>query len=300
VRRSAGAIPNNFVIKPRGITLLAADQMQRFDVADSMGKPVAVRWSLTGSGCSGMSCGTIDRNGTYRAPHSLPHPIVVLLKGVPVSDPAGSVSTRIWLAPGAVADPAPDVAAAPTGADIPREREPEPVVTYEDGLLAIDADNTTLAEVLRLVGQKTGAVIALPAGGGLERIVEHAGPGEARQVLTQLLNGSHFNFVILSSQQYPYGPEQIVLSREGSNEILNAGSAPAPETATDAVPPDGSDSAETALAPPVVAASTTPKEKVPPEVIEQLMKDKAQQIRESAQQESAPQQSSPEENAQKQ
>ena len=292
-RRPVRAASKNFIITPKGITLLAAGQVQRFDVADSKGRPVAVHWSLSGSGCSGLTCGTIDGHGTYRAPDSLARATEVVLKGVPVSDPKRTVSTRIWLAPATlpVTDPARDsISAAPAVTDLPKDHRP--VVTYQDGQLSIDAENATLADVLQLVAQKTGAVIALPAGSGLERIVEHAGPGEAKDILTQLLNGSHFNFVILSSPQYPYGPQQVVLSLEGDPESPNAISASAPQMALDAPPPDASDSAVTILSPPVITAATTPRAQMSPEVIEQMMKDKAREIRESAQQESASQPSS--------
>ena len=300
VRRSPRTLPSRFILEPEAIALLAADQSQRFDVADSKGRRVPVRWSLSGPGCSGLTCGAVDGKGTYRAPHSLERPMVVVLRGAPLSDPTRSVSTQIWLAPAApAADPVRDrAAAAPSNTDAPTGRRP--VVTFQNGQLTIDAENATLAAVLQLVAQKTGVEIDVPVGSGLERIVEHAGPGQARDVLAHLLNGSHFNFVILSSPQYPYGPQQVLLSLRGGSEAPNAISASAPPKASDVPPPDACDSAETAFPRPVVTASTTPKEQVPPEVIEQMMKDKAREIRESAQQESAPQPTSQEESVQKQ
>ncbi len=85
------------------------------------------------------------------------------------------------------------------------------VVTYRNGQLEIDAENATLADVLQLVAQKTGAVIDLPPGSGLERIVEHAGPGHAEDVLARLLNGSTFDFVIAGSSRTPRNPIQVLL-----------------------------------------------------------------------------------------
>ena len=85
------------------------------------------------------------------------------------------------------------------------------VVTYRDGQLEIDAENATLADVLQLVAVKTGALIDLPPGSGLERIVEHAGPGHAEDVLARLLNGSTFDFVIAGSSQTPRNPIQVLL-----------------------------------------------------------------------------------------
>jgi hypothetical protein len=91
---------SRLVVTPRDITL-AASQAQRFAVTDANGKPVAVHWDLSGINCSGSSCGTIDEDGTYTAPHGLSSSQVVVLEGVLVSDPRHSVLTRIQLTPAA-------------------------------------------------------------------------------------------------------------------------------------------------------------------------------------------------------
>ena len=88
------------------------------------------------------------------------------------------------------------------------------VVTYANGQLTINAENLTLAALLKLIAEKTGAVIDLPPGTGHERIFEHAGPGKPNDVLTQLLNGSHFNFVIVNSPQDPNAVAQVLLTVE--------------------------------------------------------------------------------------
>jgi len=85
-----------------------------------------------------------------------------------------------------------------------------PVVTYRDGQLAIDAENSTLADVLQVVAEKTGALIDVPPGSGLERIVEHTGPGHAEDVLATLLNGSAFDFIIVGSSR-SRDPIQVLL-----------------------------------------------------------------------------------------
>jgi hypothetical protein len=87
-----------------------------------------------------------------------------------------------------------------------------PMVAYQNGRLTINANNETLANVLRMVAQKTGATIIIPPGTGLERIVEHAGPAPASDVLGQLLKGSHFNFVLIGSPQHPNDLQQVLLT----------------------------------------------------------------------------------------
>jgi hypothetical protein len=118
---------------------------------------------------------------------------------------------RQSIASSAVLLPVPDeVAAAPAGTVVSAQHPP--VVTYRDGQLTINAQNSTLAEVLKLVAEKTGAVIEVPPGSGLDRIVEHTGPGQADDVLARLLNGSPFDFIIVGSPQRPHELTQVLLS----------------------------------------------------------------------------------------
>src|SRR5208283_4973481 len=537
VHRSTRAVPHRFIVHPDGATV-AANQTQRFEVTDAQGKPVAVHWNVSGIGCFGAACGTIDKQGVYRTPSSLPKARVVILEAVLVADPNYSVLTQIRLEdvataavspasaqvsigkaqpltapeverqniarstelpplpsavaaapvvgqqnvarsaelpplpsavaaapvvgrqnvarsaelpplpsavaaapvvgrqkvarktelplllgavavgpavgrqnvagstelpppkavaaapvvgqqnvarsaelpplpsavaaapvvrqqnvvrsaevpplPSAVAaapvvgqqnvvrsaevPPLPSaVAAAPVVArlNVPRSAElpplpsavaaapvarqnvarsavlpslpdevvatrvgtvvgtaKSPVVTYQDGQLTIDAETSTLAEVLKLVAEKTGADIDVPPGTGLDRIIEHTGPGRAQDVLASLLNGSPFDFVIVSSPQPPHDPTQVLL-------FLHRADTPAPEPAVSAsappktpsspllwkppgasaffTPPPGNASPAPVVAPPPIMAP--PTEPIPPEVREQMMKDFSRQLR---------------------
>ena len=415
---STRAVPHRLTVHPNGATV-AANQTQQFEVTDAEGRSVAVHWNISGLGCSGLACGSIDERGVYRTPSSLPQPRVVTLEGVLVSDPSYSVLTQVRLEdavtvtvspasahvatgqtqlftvlmvgrqnvasraelpplpnavaaapvvarlnvassagllplPNAVAAapavarqnvasraelpplpnaaaaapviarqnvarsavllPLPDeVAAAPAGTVVStqnrlvRGQEPlpiqaerssagsglaaaeaplhGPVVTYRDGQLTIDAENSTLAAVLELVAEKTGAVIEVPPGSGLERIIEHTGPGRAEDVLASLLNGSPFDFVIVGSPQPPHVPMQVLLS-------LHTADTPAslppqlPQTPTSAslwTPPQD---APTVAAVPYELDSRNlepPKEPLSPEVLGQMMRDRARQLREKLQ-----------------
>jgi hypothetical protein len=459
---SIRAVPHRLTVHPNGATV-AANQTQHFEVTDAQGNFVAVHWNISGLGCSGLACGSIDDQGVYRTPSSLPQPPVVTLEGVLVSDPSYSVLTQVRLedavavtvspasahvatgqtqqftalmvgrqnvasraellplpnavaaapvvagqnlassfgllplphpvaaapvvarqnvgssaglpplphpvaaapvvarqnlassaelpplphpvaaalvvgrqnvanraelpplphavaaapvvarrnvASGAVLLPLPDaVAAALAGTVVSpqnglvRGQEPSPVqaerssagsslaaagapldgpvVTYRNGQLTIDAENSTLAAVLELVAEKTGAVIEVPPGSGLERIVEHT-TGRAEDVLARLLNGSPFDFVIVGSPQPPHVPMQVLLS-------LHTADTPAslppqlPQTPTSAslwTPPQ---EAPTLAAVPYDLDSRNlepPKEPLTPEVLGQMMRDRAQQLRE--------------------
>ncbi|MFZ0293798.1 MAG: hypothetical protein WAL52_09360 [Candidatus Sulfotelmatobacter sp.] len=73
-----------------------------------------------------------------------------------------------------------------------------PEVSYENGLLTINAPNSTLGDILRSVRKHTSADIEIPATAN-ERVVTRLGPAPAREVMAELLNGSRFNYILLGS-----------------------------------------------------------------------------------------------------
>ncbi len=72
-----------------------------------------------------------------------------------------------------------------------------PQVSYQNAQLTIVATNSTLGDILRAVRKQTGAEIEIPP--ATDRVVTHLGPGPARDVMAELLNGSRFNYVLLGS-----------------------------------------------------------------------------------------------------
>lgn len=113
-----------------------------------------------------------------------------------------------------VAPATPQPAAAPLQAVPPPtpEQGPSspPEVAFRDGQLTITARNSTLSDVLNAVKQKTGASVEMPATSS-ERVVGQFGPGAPRDVMAQLLNGSHFDYVLLGSPADPGALNKIVL-----------------------------------------------------------------------------------------
>jgi hypothetical protein len=96
-----------------------------------------------------------------------------------------------------------------------------PVVTYLNGKLTIVAKNSMLSDILTAVGEKTGAAIDVPDG-ATERVVSELGPGPARDVVAALLNGSHFNYVMVGTETNPNSVARVILtakaeSKEGTN-----------------------------------------------------------------------------------
>lgn len=113
-------------------------------------------------------------------------------------------------------------------------------VTFRDGLLTIHSNKATLAQVLYAVQQRTGADISTPGGTEQEKVVADIGPGPAQEVLAHLLNGSHFNFLILNAASDPNRLDRVILTPrvEGGPQPL----APVPnsddtDTDTQPVPP---------------------------------------------------------------
>ncbi len=101
---------------------------------------------------------------------------------------------------------------------LPQELPPvAPTVTYRGGLLTIVAQNSTLQDILTGVRKATGAAVDAPAASADERVATHLGPGQPRDVLAALLNGSRFDYILLSSPENPGGVRRLILSpRSGS------------------------------------------------------------------------------------
>jgi hypothetical protein len=92
------------------------------------------------------------------------------------------------------------LAPPPVSATAPLEQLPssEPTIIYENGLLTISAHKSTLSEILRAIGNQTGADIDIPPHTD-ELVAVHLGPGPARDVVQSLLAGSRFNYIIVGS-----------------------------------------------------------------------------------------------------
>jgi hypothetical protein len=113
-------------------------------------------------------------------------------------------------------------------------------VSYEDGLLSISAQNSTLGDILREVHRLTGASIDIPQGSAAnERVVTSLGPGAPRDVLAGLLNGCSFNYVMLGSNSDPRAVSSIILTAKplGPGETAPAVTANVYENNPAPVPP---------------------------------------------------------------
>ena len=118
---------------------------------------------------------------------------------------------------------APAVSAAPS-APLPLSQRPAnpPQVSYQSGMLTIVADNSVLGDILREVHRCTGAAIEVPPN-ATERVVTRIGPGPARDVLAELLNGSSFNYVMVGSESDPTILSRVMLTTRPDGGVGNSG-----------------------------------------------------------------------------
>ena len=110
----------------------------------------------------------------------------------------------------APAPPLPAQTMPPVPATLMNSTPVEPNVTMEQGLLTIDAPNSTLSAVLSGVQKATGAAIegASPS----ERVAVRLGPGDPEQVIAALLRGTHYDYVILGSLGKPEVVTRVLLT----------------------------------------------------------------------------------------
>jgi hypothetical protein len=102
--------------------------------------------------------------------------------------------------------------ASAASATVPPPAKPPLEVLFQGGLLSISSNQASLSEILFAVHQRTGAEIAIPAGAAQEKVVAEFGPAPAPEVLAHLLNGSQFNYLILSSSTDPTSLDRVILS----------------------------------------------------------------------------------------
>jgi hypothetical protein len=93
-------------------------------------------------------------------------------------------------------------------------------VSFRNGLLAIRANKVTLGEVLNAVQLRTGAEIDGSTGITQEKVVVNLGPAPAAEVLAALLNGSKFNYLILSAANNPQQLDKVILSPRGAAVVM--------------------------------------------------------------------------------
>jgi hypothetical protein len=170
-----------------------------------------------------------------------------------------------------------------------------PQVTYQDGQLTIVAPNSTLADILRAVHRLTRAEMEIPPA-ATERVVTNLGPAPAPVVMAQLLNGSHFNYVLLGSpadsnlltrvvlvpksgpDNAPTAPAQTAVANAASPQPLASGNAPeiAVEEAADDATDDNADQNADAEQPAAAPAPENGAIKTPQQLLQEMQQRQLQ------------------------
>ncbi|HEV3042178.1 MAG TPA: hypothetical protein VHA33_30740 [Candidatus Angelobacter sp.] len=86
-----------------------------------------------------------------------------------------------------------------------------PKVIYQNGLLSVEATNSTLSDVLNGIRSKAGIQIE-GFQGAQERVAAKLGPAPAEAVLIGLLRGSHFDYMILGRPGQPSIVQRVILT----------------------------------------------------------------------------------------
>jgi hypothetical protein len=166
-----------------------------------------------------------------------------------------------------------------------------PQVTFEDGMLTIVAENSTLNDILRGVRKHTAADIEIPATAS-ERVVTRLGPGPAREVMAELLNGSHFNYILLGSPDDANALVRVVLvaktgpdtpnpaaagktATAGKTEAADAADTEATDEATDETP-DQATAVPAEAEQPAAATTDQPEAKTPQQLLQEMQQRQLQ------------------------
>jgi hypothetical protein len=123
--------------------------------------------------------------------------------------------------------PAPAPEALPPPPPLSPEQMPPapPQVTYQNGLLTIVATNSTLSDILHSVATRTGATVDAPPHLTGERVAAHIGPGTPRAVLSDLLTGPRFDYILVGADGDPNGVRSIILTSSQSSGSTGAAMA---------------------------------------------------------------------------
>lgn len=204
---------------------------------------------------------------------------------VPQPTSPAQPSIRIGATATAPSTPAAQPNAAPNLPPSLLDKPAGPVqVTLHDGSLSVDAHNSSLSEILKNLEASSGMTVD-----GFEkdsRIFGFYGPGSPRDVLSDLLDGAGYNFLMVGSTT-DGAPREIVLTARSNAPI----SAPSPggnpqqdeqDEAPNYPPPE-----QVAPQQPPVMPSPEQRPRTPQEMLQELQRLRQQQ---QQQQQGQPQQ----------
>jgi TonB family protein len=93
VQESAG-----IVMSPDTVQVITGGK-QQFSVTVAGVPTSAVNWKVSGSSCSGLTCGSISQQGLYTAPFSVPNSAPIIVTATSANEPAVEATATVTLAP---------------------------------------------------------------------------------------------------------------------------------------------------------------------------------------------------------
>jgi hypothetical protein len=140
--------------------------------------------------------------------------------GVPVQRPNPPAALAPQLPPqSANSAPTPSAPigqpAQPTAQPIPSGPPVAPVVTYRDGLLSVQALNSSLSSVVTAIRNKTGIEFE-GAEGISERVAIALGPAPEGDVLAAIFAGSKYDFLAIGRADSPSIVQKVILTVKGA------------------------------------------------------------------------------------
>jgi Fe-S cluster assembly iron-binding protein IscA len=103
-------------LSPTTATLTAGGQ-QKFTATVTGSSNTGIAWSVSGSGCSGVSCGSISSAGLYTAPTTVPNPAQITVKAASVVDTSSFRTATVTIIPPVVVSVSPAIAELVAGND---------------------------------------------------------------------------------------------------------------------------------------------------------------------------------------
>lgn len=135
-----------------------------------------------------------------------------------------------------VAPPMGATAAGPPDQPKPGPLNPEqmpavrPSVLYENGLLTVDAVNSTMGDTLNAIRARTGIVfdgLQAPS----ERIAFKTGPAPVDAVISELFYGSRYDYLIIGRDDDPRTIQRVTLTTKGPGVTTTSAAFPAAQPA---------------------------------------------------------------------
>jgi hypothetical protein len=96
-----------------------------------------------------------------------------------------------------------------------------------------------LAAVLAALRNQTGASIEIPSAASRERVFVHLGPGQVRDIISSLLYGAEFDYIVETSDDDPAALRSVVVTARGKGDDSTVGAL---AEASDALAAGGADS----------------------------------------------------------